>query len=130
MGEWSNGVIQRMNGRIAIEAENIGQDMVADIQDAISQPVVRDISGFNVIERSPEFQNPWLETGNLWASEHYQVWPALPDGVELEVFNVAIYARRLNDGHGNVAPRPFHDLAKLRWYPVIPPRIQAAIIHG
>lgn len=126
MGSWAQGIIANMRSRIEAEAEQIGREMVEDIQQAISTPVVRDFSGFNVVQRSPEFSDPWLETGNLWRSQHYEVQPYL-EVMELNVFNVAIYARRLNDGHGNVAPRPFNDFAKQRWYPVIPGRIGSAI---
>lgn len=129
MGEWSEKIMQAIRQRIAVKAEEIGREMVSDIQKAISTPVVRSPSGFFVIQRSPSFEDPWLETGNLWREQYYEVYPRAPI-IELNVFNTAIYARRLNDGHDNVAPRPFYDFARERWTPLIPDLMGEAISAG
>jgi hypothetical protein len=124
MGEFSDRVIANMRFRIELELSQVGDEMVVDIQQAISTPVGRDSSG-NVIERSAPGEDPWLDTGILQASENSEV---VNGSTELNVFNTAEYARRLNCGHGNVAPRPFHDFAIQRWFPVIPQRILSAAV--
>lgn len=127
MGEWAERVMARVRDRVENEADAIGAEMVADIRENVSTPVVRDDAG-NVIGRSSPGDNPWLETGFLQSSERHEVRTESPTRVVLNVINDAWYARALHDGHGNVAPRPFHDLSLAEWEPRIRPRIADAIV--
>jgi hypothetical protein len=119
MGAWSEKIMARIRERVEQEADSIGVEMVQDIQANISHPVERDDAG-NVIGRSPEGSNPYLETGNLRASERHDI-DSDGNGTTLRVINDAAYARRLHDGHGAdsvfgpAGPRPFHDLALGDW---------------
>jgi hypothetical protein len=124
MGEWSSQIIAMLKDRAETEADSLGLDMVADIRANISTPVVRGPLG-GVI-RSRPYEYPFKEKGLLWMSERHHVGT---NGtvVELDIINDAPYARRLHDGHGNVEPRPFHDLARYEWAPQIPHRIIEAI---
>lgn len=125
MGDWSDRIVARLRDRIENEADSIGVEMTADIRANISTPVIRDSLG-NVVVRSPPFEYPWLETGHLRSRERHEIESA-STYVQLNVINDAAYARRLHDGHGNVEPRPFHDIALIEWRPQFRPRMVAAI---
>lgn len=127
MGEWSQQIMAGIRERIVDEADATGADMVADIREKISTPVEYIETGDGVIViRSDPFDYPRKDIGHLWGSEEHEV---INGGavIELHVRNTAAYARRLHDGHDNVAPRPFHDLAMLEWPAEIRRRIANAI---
>jgi hypothetical protein len=125
MGELAEKVIAKLRERIVFEADSIGVDMVADIRDHISTPVQRFVGG--VVIRSAPGEDPFLDKGHLWESERHEVIESGPV-IELNIINDAAYARRLHDGHDNVEPRPFHDLAMDRWRPLIAERIRDAVV--
>lgn len=105
MGEWADRVMAKVRDRIETEVDAAGVDITADVRAAISTPVVRDNDG-NVIQRSDPNTDPWLETGVLWESQGHDV-ATDAHSVQVNFTNTAYYARSLNIGHDNIAPRPF-----------------------
>jgi hypothetical protein len=124
MGEWSEQIMAGVRERAELSLDSTGKEMVEDIQEELATPVVRDMDG-HVIERSPPGGFPWMETGNLRQSENYEI---LSDGPQINIINTAYYARRLNDGDGNrLLPRPFHEIAKVKWIPEMRRRVADAV---
>jgi hypothetical protein len=131
MGAWSERIMAGIRERIATEAEEIGREMAADVQNRISTPVVLDEETGWMI-RSVEGNYPFLETGELQASEYHDV-ESDGTGTTLRIINDAPHARRLHEGHsgnepfGPAGPRPFHTLIMGEWAGRFHSRIRDAI---
>ncbi len=126
MGEWSDRLTARIIERLTAGARTLGDDMVVDVQQKISTPVI--VGPLGGIIRSRPYEYPWLETGHLQESERQEVHSEAKS-VTLRLINDAEYARRLHDGHDGVLPRPFHDLALVDWTPEILERARKAVIE-
>jgi hypothetical protein len=123
MGDFTEKYLPAIRERMVQEMDAIGTEMVEDAQAAVSHPVVR-VDGV-VVQRSEPGEDPWLDTGHLFESFRHEI-----DEPELMllIINDAEYAQRLNDGHGNVAPRPFGDHLIEGWLGKLGPRMSDAIL--
>lgn len=125
MGAWADRIIAGVRDRIENECDAFGVELTADVRQAISTPVIRGPNG-NVVQRSPPFADPWLETGHLWRSQGHDVFSGATF-VQLNIWNTAYYARALNAGHDGIAPRPFWGHVEAA-VPALRSRVAAAIV--
>lgn len=96
----------------------LGNQLVRDLDDALSVPVGRDAAG-NVTQRSAPGEHPRTETGRLreGLSSHVVTDAGAGNGLEVELVVVSARPPRSNDpadvpqrleyGIGDIAPRPY-----------------------